>query len=356
MLKYLLVSLLCSYLFYCYVVLYDTEYDYSIQYIGAKQSNTTPIKSRMLKKVLSINTNISQGSHMQKNNISSTNQNSYEAPMVYTTVESLIKKRAMNKTIILYCTDNSYIDLFLNGYYASQLWKYENLAVTCFDRLCYQKLYKLNIPVALLNVESDTSVDITKAAICHTKAFHNKVHYKLVLWQIVINMNIQILYVDSDVILLQNPLFYLNSFTGYDIIAQRDGELCSGFMYMYPTRNTKLAVERSIKIRPKLPDANDQDALIAAFRTIRDFRLKLLPFDTVPSGEVFFKSHHYYWDPISPKQLTIHNNYIHGLENKLYRFKEIKMYKLDRNREYSNPLAKYLTIEMWSRYIHIIRI
>ena len=188
MLKYLLVSLLCSYLFYCYVVLYDTEYDYSIQYIGAKQSNTTPIKSRMLKKVLSINTNISQGSHMQKNNISSTNQNSYEAPMVYTTVESLIKKRAMNKTIILYCTDNSYIDLFLNGYYASQLWKYENLAVTCFDRLCYQKLYKLNIPVALLNVESDTSVDITKAAICHTKAFHNKVHYKLVLWQIVINI------------------------------------------------------------------------------------------------------------------------------------------------------------------------
>ena len=127
-------------------------------------------------------------------------------------------------------------------------------------------------------------------------------------------------------------------------------------MYMYPTRNTKLAVERSIKIRPKLPDANDQDALIAAFRTIRDFRLKLLPFDTVPSGEVFFKSHHYYWDPISPKQLTIHNNYIHGLENKLYRFKEIKMYKLDRNREYSNPLAKYLTIEIWSRYIHIIRI
>ena len=102
-----------------------------------------------------------------------------------------------------------------------------------------------------------------------------------------------------------------------------------------------------IKIRPTLPDANDQDALIAAFLTIKGFRLELLPWDIIPSGEYFFKSHNYYWDPISSKQLTVHNNFIHGLDNKLYRFKEIKMYKLDRNQEYSNPSAKYLTIENW---------
>ena len=350
----LFVCLLGSFFFYCYVLFVDTDYDHTIIYIRESHSNAIPIQLRLLKNVQSANVSITPNPRANITNISSFEQSSLEAPLFFATVESVIKRNTINETIILYCTDNGYIDLFLNGYYTSQLWNYKNLVVTCFDRLCYQKLYKLNIPVALLNVESDTSVDITKAAICHTKEFQNKVHYKLVLWDIVIKMNIRILYVDSDVILLKNPFYYLNSFTGYDIVAQRDAYLCSGFMYMYPTRNTKLAVERSIKIRPKLKDANDQSALIAAFKTIKDFHLYLLPSDTVPSGIVFFKSHNYYWDPINQKQLTIHNNYIHGLENKLYRFKEIKMYKLDRNQEYSNPSAKYLTIETWSRFLHLL--
>ena len=268
-------------------------------------------------------------------------------------VETLIRNKAINNTIILYCTDNSYLDLFLNDYYASKLWIYNNLVVTCFDRLCYKKLSALNIPVALLNIESDASVDITKPAICHTKAFHNKVQYKLVLWDKALSMNLRILYVDTDVILLKNPLHYLNSLTGYDIIGQRDHYLCSGFMYMYPTKNTKLAVKRAIHIRPTLKDANDQSSLIAGIRENKKFKLLLLPSTLFPSGEVFFASHSYYWDPINANQITIHNNFIHGLENKLYRFKEIKMYRLNRNQEYSNPQAKYLTVERWSSCKHL---
>ena len=275
-------------------------------------------------------------------------QNSHTAPNISSELPPLIKKHTVNNTIILYCTDNAYSDLFLNVYYASQLWKYKNLVVTCFDTLCYKKLSVLNVPLALINIENDPSVDLTKAAICHTKEFHHKAHYKLVLWKLALSMNVRILYVDSDVILLKDPFNYLNSITGYDIMGQKDGYLCSGFMYMYPTRNTKLAVNIAIKIRPTLNDADDQNSLIYGIRSIPGFKLLLLPSDIVPSGEVFFNSHSYYWDKINEKQLTIHNNYIHGLENKLYRFKEIKMYKLNRNNEYSDPSAKYLTIELWS--------
>ena len=278
---------------------------------------------------------------------SSTIQESILQNISYLEVKPLIKKQALNNTIILYCTDNSYIDLFLNDYYASRLWKYQNLVVTCFDRLCYKKLADLNIPVALLNIEGDSSVDLTQAAICHTKEFHRKAQYKLILWDIALSLNIRILYVDSDVILLKDPLYYLNSIIGYDIIGQRDHYSCSGFMYMYPTQNTKLAVKRAIKIRPKLRDAGDQQGLIAGIRTITKFKLLLLPSNRFPSGQVLFNNHSYYWDAINEKQLTLHNNFIHGLENKLYRFKEIKMYKLDRNQEYSNPSARYLTIELW---------
>ena len=43
----------------------------------------------------------------------------------------------------------------------------------------------------------------------------------------------------------------------------------------------------------------------------------------------------------------MHDNYIVGITNKIYRLKEMKMYTLDVNGEYSNPLARYLTIEKW---------
>ena len=176
----LFVCLLCSFFFYCYVLFIDTDYDHTIIYIRESHSKAIPIQLRLLKNVQSAKASISPNPRANITNISSFEQSSLEAPLFFATVESVIKRNTINETIILFCTDNGYIDLFLNGYYASQLWNYKNLAVVCFDRLCYQKLYKLNIPVALLNVESDTSVDITKAAVCHTKEFQNKVHYKLV--------------------------------------------------------------------------------------------------------------------------------------------------------------------------------
>jgi hypothetical protein len=41
----------------------------------------------------------------------------------------------------------------------------------------------------------------------------------------------------------------------------------------------------------------------------------------------------------------MHNNYIVGEELKMYRMKELGLYTLDVNGEYSNPNAKYLTVE-----------
>ena len=49
-----------------------------------------------------------------------------------------------------------------------------------------------------------------------------------------------------------------------------------------------------------------------------------------------------------------HVNYVVGINNKNYKLKEMKMYKLDVNGEYSNPEAKYLTIEKWGICIIII--
>ena len=248
MIKFLFFCLLCSNIHH-YFVLSNPIYELSIGSTRIVQLMSFRMKFRSkLSQSTTSSSNNSTANYVKSSIIIEATNNGPREPSVnIMNVEYLIKQKAVNNSIILYCTDNGYIDLFLNGYYASQLWKYKNLVVTCFDELCYKRLDALDIPVALLNVENDTSVDITKAAICHTKEFQNKVHYKLVLWNIAINLNVRILYVDSDVILLKDPFYYLNSITGYDILAQRDGNLCSGFMYIYPTKDTKLAVERSSK-------------------------------------------------------------------------------------------------------------
>ena len=206
----------------------------------------------------------------------------------------------------------------------------------------------LNIPVAVLNIADNNSINTNTASTWGTKAFQNKVQWKLVMLMRALDLNVKVLYVDSDIILLKNPFAYLNSIQGYDLIAQKDTTICSGFMYLYPTRMTNALINEAAISRPKLIKAGDQKAILTAVRKFPKIRTFLLPIKLFSSGENFFDTHSYYWNPIKTTQIMIHNNYVIGTNNKLFRFKELKMYKLDVNGEYSNPNGKYLTIELWS--------
>lgn len=48
---------------------------------------------------------------------------------------------------------------------------------------------------------------------------------------------------------------------------------------------------------------------------------------------------------IAPDQVMAHNNYVIGHKNKVYRLREAGLYAFDVNQEYSNPDAKYITLE-----------
>ena len=272
----------------------------------------------------------------------------------YDQLETVIQRQTFNKSIILFCTDSGYINLFLNAYYTSNLKNYKNVVVTCLDKPCYRQLAAMNIPVAIVDAEQDEKVDTSIASTWGTKEFQNKVQWKLIMLKKALEQNIRVLYIDSDIILLKDPFPIINSFDKYDIIAQRDGTICSGFMYLYPTKTTKRVIRRAIKIRPLLVKAGDQKAIITAVREIRSVKVLLLPTTQFSSGEVFFKTHSYYWDKISQNQVIIHNNFVIGTNNKLYRFKEMKLYNLDINREYSDPNLSLLTIEKWSNVFNVI--
>ena len=265
----------------------------------------------------------------------------------YNKLEDVIKKHSYNNSIILMCTDSGYINMFLNSYNVCNLKQYRNLIVTCLDMACYNRLNKMNINVALVNAESDKLVDTTTASNYGSNAFQNKVHWKLIMLLQAINQNVRVLYLDSDVILFRDPFPVLNSYTGYDILAQKDDAICTGFMYLFPTRLTKVILTKTIEIRPKMKNADDQKAFNKVAHEVNGTKVLYLPDSQFSSGAVFFKEHSYYWDTINDTQIMMHDNYIVGITNKIYRLKEMKMYTLDVNGEYSNPLARYLTIEKW---------
>ena len=273
----------------------------------------------------------------------------------YDCLEDVIQRHVYNNSIMLMYTDSGYINMFMNSYYVCNLKQYKNLIVTCFDKPCYNQLKKMNISVALVNAERDSLVDTSAASSFGSPAFQNKVQWKLVMLLQAINQNVRVLYLDSDIILFKDPFPVLNSYTGYDVLAQRDETICAGFMYLLPTRMTKQMLRKAIEIRPKLEKADDQKAINTVVENNTSIKVLLLPDFQFSSGSVFSKRHSYYWDSINENQIMWHDNYVVGTNNKNYKLKEMKMYKLDVNGEYSNPNAQYLTIEKWGTCNIVIR-
>ena len=182
--------------------------------------------------------------------------------------------------------------------------------------------------------------------------FKKKMQSKLALIKSVLSYGFRVLYMDSDVILLKDPFPYLKNITGYGLLAQKDITVCSGFMYIRPTNQCIAVMARAYEI-VRQPDMRDQIAVITALQEL-SMPYLLLPTRFFPSGGDFFNRYQYYWDKTGKCDLSaltvdheyyiFHNNYVRGRFGKELRFKEMKMYNLNVNGEYSG-MRKYLTVE-----------
>lgn len=108
---------------------------------------------------------------------------------------------------------------------------------------------------------------------------------------------VDVLYMDSDIVLLRDPFSFLQSYNNVDLLAQKDGTICTGFMFLHPTHNAMQLIDVARRIRG-LVNGGDQRAVLEAVRYMRHVRSRLLPASLFMSGEVFFSNHEYYWDRI----------------------------------------------------------
>lgn len=182
--------------------------------------------------------------------------------------------------------------------------------------------------------------------------FKKKMQSKLALIKSVLSYGFRVLYMDSDVILLKDPFPYLKNITGFGLLAQKDIEVCTGFMYIRPTNQSIAAMTRAYEI-VRQPGMRDQIAVNTALQELSMPHL-LLPTHVFPSGGDFFNRYQYYWDKTGNSHVPalivdhdyyiFHNNYVRGKFGKELRFKEMKMYHLNVDGEYSG-MRKYLTVE-----------
>ena len=249
-----------------------------------------------------------------------------------------IARYSKNNTIFLMLVDSGYFNQFLNAYYVGNLKQYDNLLVVCLDIESCNMLSKMNIhSVFLRNQTASTEQFTVQGSPLFAKKMQNKLD---IIYTALLN-GYNVFYMDSDIALLKNPFPYFYRLKSYDMLVQRDITICSGFMFIYSRKSTIDLFKIDIG-----NNKGDQAALIRAYNQKKNVNLNFLPTDTFSSGRVFWSSHSFYWNPIDSKQVMIHNNFVRYREIKDYRFKEMHLYVLDVNKEYSDPNGRYLTIEI----------
>ena len=246
-----------------------------------------------------------------------------------------------NNTIFLMLVDSGYYNQFLNAYYIGNLKQYDNLLVVCLDIISCNKLSNMNIHSVFLRNQTTSTEQFTVQG---SPLFAKKMQNKLDIIYVALANGYNVFYMDSDIALLKNPFPFFYSLNSYDMLVQRDDTICSGFMFIYSRKSTIDLFNLDIG-----KNKGDQAALIQAYSQSK-VNLYFLPSDTFSSGKVFWSKHSFYWDPIDSKQIMIHNNYVRYREIKDYRFKEMHLYALDVNNEYSDPNGRYLTIEIISSF------
>ena len=193
------------------------------------------------------------------------------------------------------------------------------------------------------NVDSSA---LQQSSVITSKSFYKKVVNKLTYLSRLMSIGFRVLYMDCDIILFKDPWPVLNQYSeeNTDVVTQKDDSLNSGFMFLLPTAITRAFLKSGARYMVSNNEL-DQESLVAVLGRHPGLRLVLLPEDQFSSGRVFFSQHQFYWDPISPQQIMMHNNYIVGSENKFYRWREMRFYDDDSDGYYSSSERRYLMVD-----------
>lgn len=192
----------------------------------------------------------------------------------------------------------------------------DDFYIACLDENSYQELkeYKncfLHLNQSILEYQNWTFDD--------NSGFRQIVKNK---WQIIKKIyqdNKELCWVDTDIVFVKNPIEYINGHQ--EILFQGDSPgstLCSGFMVFNDTKECSEMVDKCASII----DADDQ--LVINEIALDQYRdsIAILNRDLFPNGYA------YYTEGKKNNAVIVHNNFMVGVETKIQKFKEEKLWYL----------------------------
>ncbi|KAK8812346.1 hypothetical protein WA158_007580 [Blastocystis sp. Blastoise] len=292
------------------------------------------------------------------------NHRDYRIPYPSTHLIDDIRKNALNNEIVITFITPEYIEMFLMFYYKSIIpHDIKNFLVFVSDQNLYRTLKSESIPCTLITqYKSYNKKNIQYG----TQGFIDIVNMKTLCILYVLEQGYNVLFTDVDIIFLDNPLYYFNH--TYDINAQMEGyyeikEINSGFMYIHSNMHTLACFYNAFSLYLTQNIRQQTAVNDAVFNLIpNSLSLNELDIYRFPMGNDFFvEGNHVFLDD-SPCEtcIIVHNNWIKGIDAKIYRLKEIGYYypsssssSSSSNDYYTSSTNNYLTYSISNHHVSI---
>ena len=231
--------------------------------------------------------------------------------------------------LILLSLNDAHLDFFANWWsYYTKLGIPNQVLVIAEDKVVYDKLMVSGLPIWVERsdfVGADGALDFGSP---EYKRFVSERPKRILKY---LRQGRNVLYIDTDTVLLSNPLPYLVDDTSIDLWAQDDGAsadsgdmYCTGFMGFRANDRVIETVEKWAEILASTLKANQ-----FTFNTVwREQNLTVRGLSTYqfPHGDFYFER----FDDEQRKQVVVvHNNWIVGHQNKIDRFQKFGLWNPD---------------------------
>ena len=262
-------------------------------------------------------------------------------------LKSALSKYASDAVIFLSPGDYGYREMALNLYKTSyeRLNLTNHLFVALDDKLCgYLTKHGANCAQYLAaGIENPTT-----ASDHGSEDFKRKVYTKADIVMLALKLHISVVLVDADIVFLKNPLPYMTCSDCDLVIGPNGRRLCAGFYRINPTPNSEQLLRgMSARFNTSHPTVLEQptfNIVLEEMKERNDIKYKVLNENIFHRGRTFFKlsGRIFKGDQPCEQCVMVHNNYIVGLANKIYRFKEYGFWEVDTNGYYTSPERKYI--------------
>ena len=145
----------------------------------------------------------------------------------------MVKKLAVNATVMVTFTDSSYLKAFYASHALSRLDRFPNFIVVAVDAAAYRELDEKHFPVAYYRSTVLSKERSETESSYHSQEWREKMVNKIKIIRQSVLLGCSILLFDSDVFFFQNPLPSIEDFIDYDLVSQKDTSVCAGFMFVF---------------------------------------------------------------------------------------------------------------------------